>query len=131
MMQKITKNLFKALLMAVLVSVNLLAFGGGRMKDIELDPGKNDNHGDMMKVFPTIASSQATVHFYFATDDMVTLSLYDQNGRLAMPSDHGFVPKLRTHEDVIDLTGVANGTYFLKLSQANGKTLTTKIVVQH
>ena len=131
MIQKITKKFLVAMLAITLIGVNLLAFGAGKMKDIELDPGKGENVGNMMKTFPTMATSQVTVNFFFASDDVVTLSVYDLQGRVVDPGAQGFVPKARLHESTIDVSTLANGTYFVKLAQNNGTVLTSKFVVQH
>ena len=131
MKKSFTKSLLVALFAAVLVGVNVLAFAGSKMKDIELDPGKGDNIGNLMRVFPTIATEQVAVHFFFATDDQVTMSVYDLQGRVVDPGAEGFVPKARLHESIVDVSTMNNGVYFVKLAQANGTTMTTKFMVQH
>lgn len=131
MKKSFTKSLMVALFAAVLVGVNVLAFAGTKMKDIELDPGKGDNIGNQMKVFPTIATAQVAVHFFFETDDQVTMSVYDLQGRVVDPGAEGFVPKARLHESIVDVSTMNNGVYFVKLAQANGTTMTTKFMVQH
>ena len=131
MKKSFTKSWLVALVAAVLVGINVLAFAGSKMKDIELDPGKGDNIGNLMKVFPTIATEQVAVHFFFATDDQVTMSVYDLQGRVVDPGAEGFVPKARLHESIVDVSTMNNGVYFVKLAQANGTTMTTKFMVQH
>jgi hypothetical protein len=128
MIQKFTKKVGMAVIAALLIGVNLFAAGG--MKDIELTPGKVENHGNMMKVFPTIATDDVTVHFFFETDDQVTLNVFDMQGR-QVATDHGYVPALRTHEAIVDVSSMAPGVYFVKLTQAHGTSQMTKIVVQH
>jgi hypothetical protein len=128
MMQKFTKKLGVAVLAVLLIGLNLIAVAG--MKDIELTPGKVDNKGNMMKVFPTIATDDVTVHFYFETDDQVTLNVFDMQGR-QVAMDQGYVSKLRTHECIVGVNSIAPGVYFVKLTQAHGTSLTQKIVVQH
>ncbi len=131
MIQKITKMFLIALLALCLIGVNVLAFAGTKMKDIELDPGKGDNVGNQMKVFPTIASAQVAVDFFIEQDAIVTLSIFDAQGRIADDGAQGFVPKARLHESLIDVSTMPNGMYFVKLAQTNGTTLTSKFVVRH
>ena len=126
-----TKNLMVVVFVAALVGFNVLAFAGTKMKDIEISPDKNPNIGNQMKVFPTIASSVVTVNFFFETDDHVTMSVYDLQGRAVDSGADGFVPKARLHESTIDANTLANGVYFVKLAQDHGATMTTKFIVKH
>ncbi len=130
MIQKFTKNLFVASMVLMLLCVNLFSFGAGKMKDIELDPGKGDNVGNQIKVYPTIAQDLVTVHFFFETEGMVSMQVYDMQGRV-VDGVQGYVTKSRTHETTIDASVLGNGTYFVKLTSANGATLTSKVIVRH
>ncbi|HEX2898232.1 MAG TPA: T9SS type A sorting domain-containing protein [Bacteroidia bacterium] len=130
MIQKITKKLLLASFALLLLCVNLFTFGAGKMKDIELDPGKGENVGNQIKVFPTIAQDLVTVHFFFETDGIVSLQVYDLQGRV-VDGVQGYVSKARTHETTVDASALANGTYFVKLTSADGATLTSKVIVRH
>jgi hypothetical protein len=130
MIQKFTKNLFVASMVLMLLCANLFTFARGGMRDIELDPGKGDNVGNQVKVYPTIAKDLVTVHFFFETEGMVSMQVYDMQGRI-VDGDQGYVTKARTHETTIDATALENGTYFVKLTSANGATLTSKVIVRH
>ncbi|MFN8396077.1 MAG: T9SS type A sorting domain-containing protein [Bacteroidia bacterium] len=103
----------------------------GPMKDIELDPDKGDNKGNFMQAFPTIASSQVSVRFYFEHEGDVTLSVYDMQGRSVDTGAKGHIPAARMHESVIDASNLLNGVYFVKLTHADGTAKVAKIVVQH
>lgn len=101
------------------------------MKDIELDPDKGENKGNFMLTFPTIASSQVAVRFYFEHEGDVTLSVFDTQGRKSEIESYGHIPAARMHECILDVTGIQNGVYFVKLTHADGTVKVSKIVVQH
>ena len=130
MIQKFTKSFFVGGLMLALLCANLFTFGAGKMKDIELDPGKGDNVGNQIKVYPTIAQDMVTVHFFFENEGVVTMKVYDMQGHV-VDGVNGYVTKARTHETTIDASILANGTYFVKLTSASGATLTSKVIVRH
>jgi hypothetical protein len=130
MIQKFTKHLMVVALTVMLMTVNLFGFAKDGMKDIELDPDKTVNVGNQMKTFPTIASNEVTMHFFFENDGMVELDVYDSQGR-TVHHDQGFVTKARTHETKWDVNQAENGTYFVKLTQANGASLISKVIVRH
>jgi hypothetical protein len=128
MKQRFTKGLVALMVALMLLTSNTIVLAG--MKDIELTPGKATNVGNMMKAFPTVADAQMTVHFFFETDGLVNLHVFDIQGRV-VAADQGFVPQARTHECIVDVSGIAEGIYFAKLTHTNGTTLTSKFVVQH
>ena len=126
------KNLYKAVLLFALVAVMVggIMKGAGKMKDIEIDPGKIIHTGNSNQLYPSIASSEATVHFWFDTDGVVNLKVYDLQGKV-VDGVEGTIRKSRTIETTIDVTGLQNGTYLARLIHENGTSLTSKFVVAH
>lgn len=120
---------FLVFAMAILIVGGMLVAKNG-MKDIELDPGKHDNKGNVIKLFPSIVSTEATVHFWFDADGYVTMNVYDIQGRVAA-SDEGTIRALRTFETHVDAASLQSGTYFVRLTHSNGSSLTSKMVVAH
>lgn len=127
------QNFTKFFLMGMLVMLGIvnLVNAAGPMKDIELDPGKGENKGNFMQAFPTIATSQVTVRFYFEHEGDVTLSVYDMQGRSVDAGAKGHIPAARMHESVIDASNILDGVYFVKLTHTDGTVKVSKIVVQH
>lgn len=81
---------------------------------------------ELRDAFPNPARGQATVRFAVPKRQDVTLQLYDVLGRevrtlVSKPVDG-------RHERQVDLSGLASGTYFLRL-RAEGKTKTQKLIV--
>jgi hypothetical protein len=126
------KKIYSGLLvcaLAVMMIGGMLQVKGG-MKDIELTPGKITNEGNSMKLFPSIASTQATVHFWFDADGYVTLHVFDIQGRV-VATDEGQILKAHTIETQIDAQSLQNGAYFARLTHSSGKSMTSKFVVAH
>jgi hypothetical protein len=81
---------------------------------------------ELRKTFPNPARGQATVQFAVPERQEVTLQLYDLLGREVRTIQQGNVQGRQ--ELRVDLSGLASGTYFVRLS-AGGRTLTQKITV--
>jgi hypothetical protein len=129
MFQKFTKRFFIVTLAIVLVGVNSLGYAGSKMKDIELDPGKGDNVGNHLALITS--ASAVAVDFFVESDGIVTLGVFDMQGRSVDSGAEGFVPKARMHESVVDVSNLQNGIYFVRLTHQNGTVMTAKFLVAH
>jgi hypothetical protein len=128
MMKSFTK---KALLGAVLMLSFATTFAAGKMKDIELDPGKNVNVGNQMWFAASLVSTTIVVDFFFEQEGAVTAYLFDMNGNEAAESISGVVGASRTNECDWDATNIPQGIYFARLVHENGTVMTKKFVVMH
>jgi len=88
--------------------------------------GKDEN---IIQVYPNPASDQCKVSFNFTTTTDVFITLEDLSGKqIRKVSKHSYSPGKQTA--VIDLSGIPNGLYFVKLN-GSGKTYHQKLVIKN
>lgn len=100
------------------------------MKDIELNPDKLVKTGSSISVFPSLANTETTVHFWFEFDGVVTANIIDMQGRV-LESESGYFVHEHLIEGKFDVSNYAPGTYFMRLVHSTGKVLTAKFMVAH
>jgi hypothetical protein len=87
--------------------------------------GKDEN---IIQVYPNPASGQCKVSFNFTTTTDVFITLEDLSGKqIRKVSKQSYSPGKQTA--VIDLSGIPNGLYFVKLN-GNGKLYHQKLVIK-
>ena len=81
------------------------------------------------QTFPNPSSHQASVTYTLPTAQQAMLAIADATGRFVKILTNGFVES-GTHEIAYDCSGLASGTYYLRLLAANA-TLAKPFVVTH
>lgn len=83
---------------------------------------------DVLSLFPNPASTSLTINFFTPTQENSTVEIYDMIGKVVaskvISSQEGF------NAQDLDITGLNNGVYFLKMTQSEKSTV-KKFVVKH
>lgn len=106
-----------------------------RIKNVDIDgkfkysyilrlKGAN-SYGDAMRVYPSPARSQTTVE-HGKLDPNATISIMNVEGRVIKT----IKPVTGASHTPVDLSGMATGTYILRLNDGKGKTETQKFIKQ-
>ncbi|MFZ1686001.1 MAG: T9SS type A sorting domain-containing protein [Flavobacteriales bacterium] len=74
-----------------------------------------------LSVFPDPFESAATVEFELATSEQVSLHLYDAEGRLVRTILSTQQRSAGPHQETLDMSGVAPGSYTLLLTSGNAR----------
>jgi hypothetical protein len=86
------------------------------------------NAMDVLSLFPNPASTSLTVNFFTPNQQNSTIEIYDMIGKVVstqvINSQEGF------NAQDLDITGLNNGVYFLKMTQSEKSTV-KKFVVKH
>jgi hypothetical protein len=87
------------------------------------------NEENVIQVYPNPATQQCNVSFNFANSSQVTITLEDLSGkRIRTMNKQNYLPGKQT--TVIDLSGIPNGLYFVKLTN-NDKSYYQKVVIKN
>jgi hypothetical protein len=127
MMKNFTKIALFALLAIGLGYSSLL----GRMKDIELDPGKGAlASGNYAYWTQLTGTNEIGIRFHFDMEGEATVKFYDMQGREVMEPVSGQTRTTALYEVSFDQNDIPNGVYFAVVTN-NGVSLTTKFMVSH
>ncbi|HQK97265.1 MAG TPA: T9SS type A sorting domain-containing protein, partial [Bacteroidia bacterium] len=99
--------------------------------DVETEENVNVekiNAMDVLSLFPNPASTSLTINFFTPNQENSTIEIYDMIGKVVssrvINSQEGF------NAQDLDITGLNNGVYFLKMTQSEKSTV-KKFVVKH
>jgi hypothetical protein len=81
-----------------------------------------------LNIFPNPTSSTLTVRFNLPQSDQVSIKLHDMQGKLILSKNLG-AKESGKHQEIIDLTNIAQGTYVCRISGQQNE-ITKQVIKQ-